>query len=111
MTPTELADRYFACVRSRDLEGYIALFAPDAVMILPNGQECVGTEAIAALQGRIFASGGPRPTPLARLGGGAEGIAVEIRAELPDGSARHTANFFHLNAEGLISRLSVYMRG
>jgi hypothetical protein len=37
-------------------------------------------------------------------------IAVEIEARLPDGSSRRTANFYHLNSQGRIQRLSVYMR-
>ena len=39
-----------------------------------------------------------------------EAIAVEIEARLPDGTARRTANFYHLNGDGRIQRLSVYMQ-
>lgn len=37
-------------------------------------------------------------------------IAVEIGAELLDGSIRSTANFFYRDEAGLIQRLSVYAR-
>lgn len=59
---------------------------------------------------RLFATTSPSPTPLAVIAG-AQGVATEIEARLPDGTVRRTANFFHFNTERLIQRLSVYARG
>jgi ketosteroid isomerase-like protein len=48
MKPTDLAERYFASVRVRDIESFIALFAEEATFTTPDG--------------RVFA---PIPTPVA----------------------------------------------
>jgi ketosteroid isomerase-like protein len=40
--PTELADRYFASVRARDIDNFIALFADDATFVRPDGREVSG---------------------------------------------------------------------
>jgi 3-hydroxyisobutyrate dehydrogenase-like beta-hydroxyacid dehydrogenase len=110
LTPGDLADRYFACMRSRDLEGLAALFAEDAVAVLPDGREVAGRAAIRGMYQHIFGAGAPTPTPLASIPG-PHGVAAEIEAQLPDGSKRRTANFFHLGPDGRIVRLSIYKRG
>jgi hypothetical protein len=110
LSPTELADRYFAHMRSRDLDGLASLFAETAVAILPDGREVAGLAAIRGMYQHIFAAGAPSPTPLATIAG-ASGAATEIEARLPDGSVRRTANFFHLDGQGRIARLSIYKRG
>ena len=110
MTPAELAQRYFACVRAADIDGFVALFAEDAVMVMPNGRECVGAAQIRENQTAVFAHGAPQPTPLAIIAS-EHAVAAEVRADLPDGTARYTANIYHLGPDGRIQRLSVYMRG
>jgi hypothetical protein len=110
MNPIDVTLQYFASVRARDLDGLIALYAEDACFILPNGREFNGIDAIREMHRSVFAAGGPNPTPLASIAG-ASSVAVEIEARLPDGALRRTANFYYLNAEGRIQRLSVYMRG
>lgn len=109
MTPTELADAYFKNVRARDIDAWIALFAEDATYVLPNGNAFSGVAEIKEFQLSVFAASAPFPTPRARIVGEAA-IAVEIDAQLPDGTVRQTANFFHLNGSGQIERLSVYIR-
>src|SRR5262249_49877975 len=104
-----LADRYFACIRGRDLDGLAALYAADATFILPDGREFTGVAAIRQMHQGVFAAGAPVPTPGPRVTG-ESGVAVEIAARLPDGTVRHTANFFHLDGEGRIQRLSVYQK-
>jgi len=106
---TNLADRYFAHMRERNLEGLAKLFAKDATFILPDGRELSGLAAIREMYTKLFAAMPPSPTPLAVIAG-AHGVATEIEARLPDGTVRRTANFFHFNGEGLIERLSVYAR-
>src|SRR5688572_18728553 len=96
MSPDEVADRYFEVVRNRDVEGLVALYADDAQITLPNGMQVVGAEAIRAFQTDVYARGAPYPTPGPRITGPSE-IAVEIKAKLPDGSVRSTANFFYIN--------------
>ncbi len=110
MTPNEIADRYFETVRNRDVEGLVALYADDAVLTLPNGTQVVGVDAIRAFQTEVYARAAPYPTPGPRVVG-TKDIAVEIKAALPDGSLRSTANFFYINEAGRIQRLSVYAQG
>ena len=105
-----LVDRYFAHMRARDLEGLAGLFAEDAVVVLPDGKETAGLAAIRGMYQHIFGAGAPSPTLVVTVCDGAI-AATEIRATLPDGSVRHTANFFHLDPEGRIARLSIYKRG
>lgn len=110
MSPQDVADRYFEAVRNKDIDGLVALYADDGEITLPNGVQVAGKEAIRAFQSDVYARGAPYPTP-GRLITGASEIAVEIKAKLPDGSVRSTANFFYLNAAGQIQRLSVYAQG
>jgi hypothetical protein len=110
MNVNEVADNYFRCIRGRDVEGLVALYADDAVITLPNGSEVAGSQAIREFQVNLFSRGAPYPTPGPRIAG-ERAVAVEIEAKLPDGSVRRTANFFYVNDAGRIQRLSVYMRG
>ena len=110
MNPQDTAERYFAAIRAKDIEALAALYAEDATFTLPNGKQFTGAAAIKEMHASVFAHGSPTPTPLAMVIGG-QSIAVEIEAKLPDGSARHTANVYHLTETGKIQRLSVYMQG
>lgn len=105
----QVIDQYFAAMRARDIEALLALFAEDAVMVLPDGRELAGARSIRGMYEYLLANNAPRPTPVAAILGTA-GAATEIETQLEDGSSRKTANFFHLDA-GLIQRLSVYQRG
>lgn len=109
MTAETVTERYFAAIRSRDINSLMALYADDAIFILPNGKAFTGTEAIREVHLSVFASGAPIPAPFARIVG-EDAIAVEIEATLPDGTVRHTTNHYQLNSDGLIQRLSVYVK-
>ena len=109
MNPKDVADRYFAAIRARNVDDLVALYADDATFILPNGIESKGTVAIRKTHESVFASGAPVPSPQAFVVG-ENAVAVEIEARLPDGTTRRTANFYQLNGQGRIQRLSVYMR-
>jgi hypothetical protein len=92
-----------------DLEGMASLFAETAVVTLPDGRELAGLDAIKGMYTQIWGAA-PSPSPQAFVAG-PNGVAVEIETHLPDGSSRRTANFFHLDADGRIERLSIYRRG
>jgi hypothetical protein len=109
MNPKDIADRYFAAIRARNIDDLIALYADDATFVLPNGTESKGIAAIRETHERVFASGAPVPSPQAFIVGDSA-VAVEIEARLPDGSSRRTANLYHLDSQGRIQRLSVYIR-
>lgn len=108
--PNATVDGYFAAVRARDIDAWLALFAEEAVYALPNGQAFQGKPAIREFQQMVFAAGAPFPTPGTRFIG-AEGIAVEVEAQLPDGTVRQTTNHYRFDDAGKIASLKVYSRG
>ena len=110
MNVNDIADSYFRCIRGKDVDGLVALYAEDAVVTFPNGMQLSGSQAIREFQTKLFSGSAPYPTPGARIAG-ENAIAVEIEARLADGSVRNTANFFYVNEAGRIQRLSVYARG
>jgi len=109
MQPNELAGHYFPAVRARDIERFMALFAEDAVMILPDGRELVGAPAIRAAELQVFAAGAPMPQP-SFITVGEASVAVEIDVHLPGGRVMKAANFYQLDAAGLIKRVSTYRK-
>lgn len=108
--PRAVVDAYFAAVRARDVDAFVALFAPDAVYTVPNGKTMTGHAEIREFQQMVFGAGAPVPHPQGRFVG-PEGIAVEIEAHLPDGSVRQTTNHYRFDGAGRIASLKVYMRG
>jgi ketosteroid isomerase-like protein len=110
MQPSELPDHYFPSVRARDIDRFISLFADDAIMILPDGRQLSGAPAIREMELSVFASSSPpSPTPVAIVAS-RDSVAVEIDVQLPTGQVLRMANFFQLNGEGRIQRLSVYRK-
>jgi uncharacterized protein (TIGR02246 family) len=105
--PIELTDRYYAAVRARDIDAFMALFAEDAIFVRPDGIELLGAAAIRQMELGVFAASPPTPTPVATVAG-ENAVAVEIRVRLTDGTIYRAASFFQLNDEGRIQRLSVY---
>ena len=108
--PQATVDGYFAAVRARDIDALMALYAEDATFTLPNGKSFTGKDTIRGVHQRVLDSGSPFPSPGARFVG-AEGIAVEIEAQLPDGSVRNTTNHYRFDETGKILSLGVYARG
>ena len=108
--PNATVSAYFAAVRAKDIDAWMALFTDDATYELPNGQKFAGKAGIREFQQGVFTSGSPFPTPADRIIG-SEGIAVEIATKLPDGSLRNTTNIYRFDEAGKIRSLRVYMRG
>lgn len=109
MDINHLADQYFSNIRNRNLDGLIAFFSENATMLLPDGQVLAGAAAIREMYSGLMANHAPSPVPVTTING-ENMIAAEIEIHLPDGRIRRTANFFHLNNDGLIQRLHVYAR-
>lgn len=109
MEQPNLADRYFAAMRERNVAGLLSLFAADATVVFPDGRTVGGAGALRQWFTTLFTTAAPSPQPVAVVVG-PRGIAVEIETRLAVGNVRRTANFFHLNSDGLIERLSVYSR-
>jgi uncharacterized protein (TIGR02246 family) len=109
LDPKAVTDRYFAAIKARSLDDLMALYAEDATFVLPNGKEAKGIAAIRELHQYVFKAAAPVPMPRAWVIGDAS-AAVEIEAQMPDGTHRRTVNVYYLNDRGQIERLSVYMR-
>lgn len=107
MNPTEIAECYFASVRSRDIDAFMELFADDATLTLPDGRIVSGSAAIREMETEVFKSGAPMPNPVAIIASD-DSVAVQIDVSLPNGSLLKMANFYHLNQNGKIQNLSVY---
>ena len=109
MNPTQAIDGYFAAIRAKDVDALMALYADDPVFILPDGRTFEGKDAIRAMHEHVIGAGSPFPTPGTRIVA-LPHVTVEIEAALPDGSVRRTANHYTLSDDGLIERLSVYVK-
>lgn len=106
--PNATVDAYFDAIRAKDIDAWMALFAEDATY-MPPGKVLEGKDAIREFQTMVFGSGSPVPNPGTRFIG-AEGIAAEVEAQLPDGSVRQTTNHYRFDGNGRIVSLKVYMR-
>jgi len=108
--PSELPDFYFPSVQARDIDRFISLFADDAIMILPDGREVSGVAAIRKMELSVFESSSPpSPKPVTIIAS-EDSVAVEIDVQLPNGQVLKMANFFQLNGQGHIQRLSIYRK-
>ena len=105
--PNEIAERYFASVRARDIEAFMALFAAEAMFTLPDGRIISGLDQIRKMESETFEKGAPYPTPTAIICS-KDAVAVQIDVRLPSGSILKMANFYRLDDAGLIKSLSVY---
>lgn len=110
MTGNELREAYFAAMRAGDTAAVLALFADDAVVVLPDGKARRGRGELEAMFAGIFAQSRPCPQPGPITGSG-DYWAVEVETDLPGGTKRNTANFFRLDAAGRIARMHSYTRG
>jgi hypothetical protein len=109
MMGEELRTRYWSAMQAADLPAVLALFAEDAVVVLPDGIEHKGKPALKALFANILANR-PSPSPGPITGGG-DYWAAEVETITQDGGKRNTANFFRLNGDGLVASMHGYRRG
>lgn len=109
MSNNDLANRYFSCVKNRELDSLCALYVNDAELVLPDGREFFGVAAIREMYSSLFAAQAPSPTPVHVVVGDGS-VAAELEIRLSNGDIRRTANFFSLDSKGLIKRLSIYAR-
>jgi hypothetical protein len=107
--PAEVTDRYLKHIREQNVDGIVALFAPDATYTMPDGRRFTGADEIRGWFSKLFASLALTPQVSATIDS-ETASAVEIENQLPDGTKRSTANFFYLDDAGLITQLRVYQR-
>jgi hypothetical protein len=115
MTPldaqrSERIGGYFASMCAQDLEGFVALFADDGVIIWPDGRAIAGMDNIRAAYAQMFSAPSNTPSPGPIMFGG-DCCATEVHSRLPDGNERRTTNVFHFGTDGLITKMSSYRLG
>jgi ketosteroid isomerase-like protein len=100
---SSVLERYFALLDARDVDGLVAMFAPDGVMITPGG---TGGRPLAGHQAlRAFFAGLPPPAATHRVTRAAESDGVS----LAEGVARAVPPVYflasaRLDGDGLITR-------
>lgn len=98
-------------VNGRDLDALVELFATDAVVLAPTGDQCDGREAIRAFyRDTVFANGaGVRPT---RHHDAGTTCVMELDAVIEGltGPAPQLVDVFTIDDDGRIARLAVYVR-
>ena len=109
MTIEQVVEAYFAGMRARDIAALRALYAEDATFILPDGRAFDGVAAIGAMHEGVFAAGAPVPSLGARIVTD-NAAAVEVEAQLPDGTSRFTTNHFYLDDTGKVAKINVYIK-
>jgi ketosteroid isomerase-like protein len=98
LDPEDLARFFVSRANAGDVEGFVALYEPDAVLAGPEGQTLVGTEAIRGFYAELLADrpqfepGEQRPAlrrgdlalTSSRLGNGT--VTAEVARRQPDGT-------------------------
>jgi hypothetical protein len=104
-----LARSYFDHVRARKVAAICSLYAPDGVLVIPDGTRLAGHAAIADFYVSLLATTPPTPEVLATLTEGRRCL-VELTARLPDGGQSYAADVFTFDADGHIAELVIYAR-
>ena len=107
MTEQDIADRYFAAMRTQDLAALLAVFDESGVIVWPDGRTIEGTAAIRETYARLFQHPSNNPAPGAPMIG-PESFAVEVASRFDSGETRRTTNVFRLAGNGLIARMDSY---
>lgn len=110
MIEQDIADRYFAAMRARDIEALLNLFEEDGLIIWPDGRRVEGKPAIRDIYSRLFQGPSNNPSPGALMIG-PESFASEVSSRFDSGETRRTINIFRLSAHGLIARMDSYRQG
>lgn len=103
----QLTDRYFEAMRVQDVVLLISVFAPDAVLVWPDGTRIEGHAAMRETYERLFRhpSNNPVPGPLMI---GPESVSTQVASRFADGTTRRTCNVFRLAPDGLLARMDSY---
>jgi hypothetical protein len=110
MTPQDVADRYFTAMREQSVDALLSLFAPDGLIVWPDGREIAGHADIRTAYEGMFTrpKNNPQPGPLMV---GPDCFSTQVLSRLPDGSERRTINIFQLGTDGLVTRMDSYKQG
>lgn len=105
-----IADRYFAAMRSQDLDALCDLFDAAGVIVWPDGRAIEGRLEIRAVYTQFFQQPPNNPEPGSVMIG-PESFSTEVMSRFATGETRRTINIFRLAASGLIARMDSYRQG
>ena len=101
MRPSEVVERYFACMRDGDL-GVIDLFHDDARLV-GLGRIVEGRDAIRGFYGESIDASRPQPTLVGPLLTDGDRVAAEIEIALSTGDALHVVDLFVVDGDRIRS--------
>jgi hypothetical protein len=103
----DIADRYFAAMRTQDLTALLAVFDEAGIIVWPDGRRIEGKAAIREIYTHLFQNPSNNPAP-GTLMIGPESFSVEVASRFDSGETRRTINVFRLTVGGLIARMDSY---
>ena len=105
------ADAYIARVNRRDLDGLVALFAPDAVLLAAGGQRLVGAAAIRDFYASTVLPSEPAVRGVHFVQQDASCV-MELEATTPaaPGLTARLVDVLTVGGDGRIVRLAIYMQ-
>lgn len=102
---SDAALEYFRCVREQDAEGIGALFASDAVVVLPNGTTLRGIDEIRPFFEGVAFANAIQPHPGVPIEAG-DRCAVEIT--VGEDERPSVADVFVVGDDGRVTDLRIY---
>jgi len=109
----QVAHRYLELVNAHAYDQIGSLFALDAVVLGPSGEEVAGRGAITALWAERFSQNGPEEVSAASMVTEGDTCVVELSPRFSgelEPRAGMVIDHFTVNAAGEIIRLAIYLR-
>jgi hypothetical protein len=109
----DAAHRYVELVNAQEFSKIGSLFAADAVVLAPTGEEVRGSDAITALWAEQYSKSGPAGVSIASELFDESRCAVELSPRLPgEDEARvgYVIDHFTVDSSGAICRLAIFTR-
>lgn len=105
------ADAYIDRVNARDLDGLVALFAPDALLIAAGGQRLHGTDAIRGFYADTVLRAAPAVRGVHFVQQDATCVMeLEATTAAAPGMTARLVDVLTVGSDGRIVRLAIYMQ-
>jgi steroid delta-isomerase len=105
------AEAYLARVNARDIDGLVALFAPDAVLLAAGGQRLQGADAIREFYASTVLAAEPSVRAVHFVQQDASCVMeLEATTAAAPGSTARLADVLTVGGDGRIVRLAIYMQ-
>lgn len=105
------ADAYIARVNERDLEGVVALFSPDAIVLAAGGQRLQGADEIRAIYAETVLPAEPRIRGVHFVQQDPSCVfELEATTAAAPGVVAHLVDVMTVGGDGRIVRLAIYVQ-